>query len=230
MIDRGRRLSADRPGQGVHDRAVRRSPRSRTHRIAAGDVLVLMCRGPMGSGMEETYQLTGALKYLALRQACRRPHRRALQRRLDRRVHRPRDAGSAGRRADRQAARRRPDRDRHRSPDARRIRELRRRSRRGRCGRDDGSRILSARPLRPDLERRTPPCPPTRASGRRCRTSAAASGAAAWSTPTPSTRRARGQGGDGRDTLVACPRQLCSEFRSAAPGWQGATTENTGSI
>jgi putative YjhG/YagF family dehydratase len=33
-------------------------------RIAAGDVLVLMCRGPMGSGMEETYQLTGALKYL----------------------------------------------------------------------------------------------------------------------------------------------------------------------
>jgi putative YjhG/YagF family dehydratase len=33
-------------------------------RIAAGDVLVLMCRGPMGAGMEETYQLTGALKYL----------------------------------------------------------------------------------------------------------------------------------------------------------------------
>jgi len=33
-------------------------------RIAAGDVLVLMCRGPMGAGMEETFQLTGALKYL----------------------------------------------------------------------------------------------------------------------------------------------------------------------
>jgi putative YjhG/YagF family dehydratase len=33
-------------------------------RIAAGDVLVLICRGPMGAGMEETYQLTGALKYL----------------------------------------------------------------------------------------------------------------------------------------------------------------------
>src|ERR1022692_479527 len=33
--------------------------------ILAGDVLVLMCRGPMGSGMEETYQLTSALKYLA---------------------------------------------------------------------------------------------------------------------------------------------------------------------
>ena len=33
-------------------------------RIAAGDVLVLICRGPMGAGMEETFQLTGALKYL----------------------------------------------------------------------------------------------------------------------------------------------------------------------
>jgi xylonate dehydratase len=32
--------------------------------IAAGDVLVLICRGPMGAGMEETYQLTSALKYL----------------------------------------------------------------------------------------------------------------------------------------------------------------------
>jgi xylonate dehydratase len=34
-------------------------------RIVAGDVLVLMCRGPMGAGMEETYQLTGALRHLA---------------------------------------------------------------------------------------------------------------------------------------------------------------------
>jgi putative YjhG/YagF family dehydratase len=33
-------------------------------RIVAGDVLVLAGRGPMGSGMEETYQLTGALKYM----------------------------------------------------------------------------------------------------------------------------------------------------------------------
>jgi xylonate dehydratase len=32
--------------------------------IHAGDVLVLICRGPMGAGMEETYQLTSALKYL----------------------------------------------------------------------------------------------------------------------------------------------------------------------
>ena len=33
--------------------------------IHAGDVIVLMCRGPMGSGMEEIYQITSALKYLA---------------------------------------------------------------------------------------------------------------------------------------------------------------------
>jgi putative YjhG/YagF family dehydratase len=32
--------------------------------IKAGDVLVLICRGPLGSGMEETYQLTSALKHL----------------------------------------------------------------------------------------------------------------------------------------------------------------------
>jgi putative YjhG/YagF family dehydratase len=32
--------------------------------IQPGDILVLICRGPMGSGMEETYQLTSALKYL----------------------------------------------------------------------------------------------------------------------------------------------------------------------
>ena len=33
-------------------------------RIHAGDILVLNCRGPLGSGMEETYQLTSALKFL----------------------------------------------------------------------------------------------------------------------------------------------------------------------
>jgi putative YjhG/YagF family dehydratase len=33
-------------------------------RIQAGDVIVLICRGPMGAGMEEIYQVTGALKHL----------------------------------------------------------------------------------------------------------------------------------------------------------------------
>jgi dihydroxyacid dehydratase/phosphogluconate dehydratase len=32
--------------------------------IAAGDVIVLCCRGPMGAGMEEIYQVTAALKHL----------------------------------------------------------------------------------------------------------------------------------------------------------------------
>jgi putative YjhG/YagF family dehydratase len=32
--------------------------------IRAGDVLVLICRGPQGTGMEEVYQLTSALKHL----------------------------------------------------------------------------------------------------------------------------------------------------------------------
>jgi putative YjhG/YagF family dehydratase len=34
-------------------------------RIKAGDVLVLCCRGPMGAGMEEIYQITSALKHLS---------------------------------------------------------------------------------------------------------------------------------------------------------------------
>lgn len=32
--------------------------------IAPGDIIVLIARGPLGSGMEETYQVTSALKYL----------------------------------------------------------------------------------------------------------------------------------------------------------------------
>jgi putative YjhG/YagF family dehydratase len=33
-------------------------------RIVPGDVIVLICRGPMGAGMEEIYQITSALKHL----------------------------------------------------------------------------------------------------------------------------------------------------------------------
>jgi putative YjhG/YagF family dehydratase len=32
--------------------------------VKAGDIIILCCRGPMGTGMEETYQLTSALKHL----------------------------------------------------------------------------------------------------------------------------------------------------------------------
>jgi putative YjhG/YagF family dehydratase len=35
-----------------------------TQPLRPGDVLVLICRGPAGSGMEEIYQITSALKYL----------------------------------------------------------------------------------------------------------------------------------------------------------------------
>jgi putative YjhG/YagF family dehydratase len=36
----------------------------KANRIARGDVLVLIGRGPMGAGMEETYQITSALRHL----------------------------------------------------------------------------------------------------------------------------------------------------------------------
>ena len=32
--------------------------------VQAGDIIVLICRGPLGAGMEETYQITAALRYL----------------------------------------------------------------------------------------------------------------------------------------------------------------------
>jgi putative YjhG/YagF family dehydratase len=39
--------------------------KGRTDRpIVSGDIIVLMCRGPLGAGMEETYQITSALRYL----------------------------------------------------------------------------------------------------------------------------------------------------------------------
>ena len=34
-------------------------------RIKEGDIIVLICRGPMGSGMEEIFQITSALKHLS---------------------------------------------------------------------------------------------------------------------------------------------------------------------
>src|SRR5262249_34659993 len=34
-------------------------------RLKPGDVLVLICRGPLGAGMEEIYQITSALKHLS---------------------------------------------------------------------------------------------------------------------------------------------------------------------
>ncbi len=39
--------------------------KGRTERpIQSGDIIILMCRGPLGAGMEEIYQITSALRYL----------------------------------------------------------------------------------------------------------------------------------------------------------------------
>ena len=119
-------------------------------RVQPGDVIVLICRGPMGSGMEETYQITSALKLPGFRQARRRAHGRAFQRRFHRRLHRAYLARSAGRRAHRQSAGWRRDRNRRGPRQPGRIREP------GRAGADlfgaaEGARVLAARPMRPDL-------------------------------------------------------------------------------
>lgn len=37
----------------------------KSKQVQAGDIIVLICRGPMGSGMEEIYQVTSALKHLS---------------------------------------------------------------------------------------------------------------------------------------------------------------------
>jgi dihydroxyacid dehydratase/phosphogluconate dehydratase len=34
-------------------------------RLKAGDIMVLICRGPLGAGMEEIYQITAALRHLS---------------------------------------------------------------------------------------------------------------------------------------------------------------------
>jgi putative YjhG/YagF family dehydratase len=45
--------------------AERENEVSGADRIQPGDILVLICRGPMGAGMEEIYQITSALKHLS---------------------------------------------------------------------------------------------------------------------------------------------------------------------
>ncbi len=62
-----RSVSQDRSGAGLHARTRRDRGDQRIRSdqaIKPGDVIVLVARGPMGSGMEETYQVTSALKHL----------------------------------------------------------------------------------------------------------------------------------------------------------------------
>ena len=155
-------------------------------RIQPGDVLVLICRGPIGAGMEEIYQITSALKHLSLRQAGRGADRRALLRRLHRRLHRPRRARGAGRRADRQAARRRPHPDRHRPHCGWRAASTWSAPTAGRSAAEEGARVLAARGPRAGPGARPGAARTTRGSGPRCSTRAAAPGAAASTTWTRS--------------------------------------------
>src|SRR5579871_6663617 len=46
--------------EGHRERPQREAP----SKVEPGDILVLICRGPMGAGMEEIYQITSALKFL----------------------------------------------------------------------------------------------------------------------------------------------------------------------
>ena len=172
-----------------------RSPPSRgraTDPIKPGDVLVLICRGPMGAGMEEIYQITSALKHLSFGK-----HVAVL---TDARFsgvstgacigHVGPEAlagGPIGKVRDGDLIRIVVDRNRLEGivdlvgDDGRRVRRRGRRARPRRAA----ARTPTSRP--------TPTCPTTRASGPPCRPSAAAPGAAASTTPTRSSRPWRGR-------------------------------------
>ena len=115
--------------------------------VAADDVVVLIGAGPLGTGMEETYQLTSALKFIPWGKTRAGRDRRALLGRVDRRVHRPRRPGGAGGRPDRQARRRRHHRDRDRPRVARGARRPGRggRTRADRRGRGEAARARARR-------------------------------------------------------------------------------------
>ena len=66
--------------------------------VRAGDILVVIAHSPLGSGMEETYQLTAALRYLEWGKQVAFHYRRPFQRRQHRRMRRP-----CGRKASRRA-------------------------------------------------------------------------------------------------------------------------------
>src|SRR5207244_8620687 len=55
------------PARGfISERAAIAAIKSRgPERLQPGDVLVLICRGPMGAGMEEIYEITSALRHLS---------------------------------------------------------------------------------------------------------------------------------------------------------------------
>ena len=179
-----RRLPHDRPGARLHHRARghRRDqePRRRPH--PAGDVLVLICRGPLGAGMEEIYQVTSALKYLTCgKQVALLTDARFSGVSTGACIgHIGPEAlagGPIGKLRDGDRIRVVIDRNRLEG----RIDLVGRRRRRRECRRTRSSRGATPR-AGPGAPTRT--CRPTPASGRRCSTSAAAPGAGASTTST----------------------------------------------
>ena len=154
--------------------------------IRENDVVVLVCGGPAGAGMEEIYQITSALKWLPVGQARSAAHRCPLQRCLHRRLPRAYLARSPGRRSDRQADRWRPDRNHHRPREVDRVRQPG-----GRCAgtlqRRRRSREVK-RPRRPaPISGLIPHFPTTLGCGRRWSRPAAGSGEDASTTSTRSS-------------------------------------------
>ena len=119
--------------------------------IQPGDIIVLIARGPLGSGMEETYQVTSALQISGLGTRSGGDYRCPFFGREHRRVHRPRRARSAGGRTHRQSARRRPNPHHDRSQSAEGSIDLVGDASRE-FGAEEGTRVLAARLPRADLK------------------------------------------------------------------------------
>ena len=141
----------------------------------------------------------------ALRQTRRAADRRAVLRRLHRRVHRPHRPGRAGggpigKVLDGDLIRIHIDRNRlEGSIDL--VGEGERR-----FTPEEGARILAQRPLRTDLAR-IPPCPTTRGCGRRCNRPAAGPGRVAFMIRSESLRRWRRRAAsDGSSGVAGCCR------------------------
>ena len=57
-------IAAIKAGGGVSKAGEQPDNSGNSAPLAPGDILVLICRGPIGAGMEETYQITSALKFI----------------------------------------------------------------------------------------------------------------------------------------------------------------------
>ena len=136
---------------GSEERAIAAIKSRGPDAVKPGDVMVVAGCGPMGTGMEEIYQVTAALKHIPWGKEVARHHRRPLLGPVDRRLHRPRLARGTGWRADRPSPRRRHRRDCHRPPYARGDHRSRRRARTRYAAPSWGSGELENRPRNPDI-------------------------------------------------------------------------------